>query len=161
MKNFHYEIKKLPAYRAMGIKCDVAFTEMKKIKDVIQSGINRVDELEYAVNKDTRLGFSYHIRSDGFVYYSAYEVREEQQLPEDMVEIHVPEMTYLATKHDGGSIEETYGKIMEWLNENEYIVFKEQGVDYYDDLPIKHEKYPIDVDTRDAHFEILIPIEKL
>jgi predicted transcriptional regulator YdeE len=108
MNNFDYEIKKLPAFRAMGLKCDISFTEITTIQDVIQSSISRVDALEFAVNKGIRLGLSYHLRPDGFVYYSAYEVREEQQLPVDMIEIHVPEMTYLAAKYNGGSIEETF-----------------------------------------------------
>jgi predicted transcriptional regulator YdeE len=47
---------------------------------------------------------------------------------------------------------------MEWINESEYIVFKEQGVDYDDELPIKLEKHPSDSDTSDPHFEILIPV---
>lgn len=160
MNNFVYEIKQLPAFRAMGLKCDVPFTEIETITDVIQSSIRRVDEFEYAVNKDVRLGLSYHLRPDGFVYYSAYEVSDEQQVLEDMVEINVPEMTYLVTKHTGGSIEETYGRIMDWINGSDYIPFKEQGVKYYDELPIKHEIHPSDSVTSDPHFDILIPIEK-
>ncbi|WP_440895634.1 GyrI-like domain-containing protein [Amphibacillus sp. Q70] len=155
MTNFTYQIKKLPAYRAMGLKCDVPFTEIETIKDTIQSSMSRVNELEYAVNKNMRLGLSYHLRPDGFVYYSVYEVQEQQQLPEDMVEIKIPEMTYLVTKHKVGSIEETYMKIMEWINKNTYEVFKEPGVEYYDELPIKHEKH-----TNESQFEILIPIVK-
>lgn len=156
MNNLNHQIKKLPAYRAMGLKCDVSFTEMEVIKDTVQSSMSRVGELEYAINKDIRLGLSYHLRPDGFVYYSVYEVQEQQQLPEDMVEINIPEMTYLVTKHKDGSIEETYLKIMEWIRDNEYKVFKESGVDYYDELPIKYEKH-----INESPFEILIPIVKL
>ncbi|WP_342426201.1 hypothetical protein [Paenibacillus sp. FSL L8-0158] len=35
MSRFEYEIKNLPAYRVVGLKCDVAFTEIETIKDVI------------------------------------------------------------------------------------------------------------------------------
>lgn len=160
MKNFDYEIKKLPAYRAMGFKCDVSFTEIETIKDVIQDSMRRVDTLEYAVNKNIRLGLSYHLRPDGFVYYSVYEVQETQRLPEGMVEINIPEMTYLVTNHTGGSIEETYLNIMEWINESDYKVFKEQGIQYYDELPIKHERHINHVDVSNLPFEICIPIEK-
>lgn len=69
-------------------------------------------------------------------------------------------MTYLITNHKGGSIEETYGKILDWLGESEYVPFKEKGVEYYDELPIKYERYPIDSDPSDPHFEIWIPIDK-
>ncbi|MFA1822384.1 GyrI-like domain-containing protein [Virgibacillus oceani] len=161
MSNVVYEIKKLPAYRAMGLKYEVPFTEIETITDVIQNSIRRVDEFEYAVNKDKRLGLSYHLRPDGFVYYSAYEVRDEQQVLEGMIEIRVPEMTYLVTTHTGGSIEETYGKIMDWISGSDYVPFKEQGTEYYDELPIKHEIHPSDSVTSDPHFDILIPIKKL
>ncbi|QQK76182.1 GyrI-like domain-containing protein [Salicibibacter cibarius] len=158
MNRLEYDIKTLPAYRAMGIKCDVAFTEIEAIKEGIQHSIKRAKELEYAINTDMRLGLSYHLRPDGFVYYSAYEVQKEQPLLEGMAEVNVPEMTYLVTKHKGGSIEDTYGKIMEWLEGSEYVPFTEQDVQYYDELPIKHEKYPSDSSASDPHFEIFIPI---
>ncbi|QQK80086.1 GyrI-like domain-containing protein [Salicibibacter cibi] len=161
MSRLEYEIKKLPAYRAMGIKCDVAFTEIETIKEGIQHSIKRVEEFDYAVNPDVRLGLSYHLRPDGFVYYSAYEVQDEQALLEGMAEVNVPEMTYLVTKHKGGSIENTYGKIIDWLKASEYVPFTEQDVEYYDELPIKHEKHPSDSDTSDPHFEIFIPIVRL
>lgn len=160
MKNFDYEIKTLPAYRAMGLKCDVPFTEIETIKDVIQDSMSRVDTLEYAVNKNIRLGLSYHLRPDGFVYYSVYEVEEKQQLPEGMVEINIPEMTYLVTKHKGESIEKTYLKIMEWIRGTEYKAFKEQSIQYYDELPIKHERHTNHIDISNPPFAIWIPIEK-
>lgn len=158
MSHFEYEIKKLPAYRAMGLKCDVSFTEMEMIKDVIQHSISRANELKHAVNLDVRLGLSYHVRLDGFVYYSVYEVTEEQPLLDGLVEMKIPEMTYLITKHKGGSIEETYGKIMDWIKKSEYTPFKEKAIEYYDELPIKHERYPSHADPNDPHFEILIPV---
>lgn len=76
MTNFEYGIKKMPSFRAMGLKCDVPFTEVEAIKDVIHGSVRRASEFKYALNLDVRLGLSYHIRPDGFVYYSAYEVKK-------------------------------------------------------------------------------------
>lgn len=64
-------------------------------------------------------------------------------------------MTYLVAKYNGESIEGTYENIMKWIKESDYTPFKEEGVDYYDELPIKHEKYL----NGESDFEILIPIK--
>jgi len=156
MNNIKYEVKTLPAYRAMGLKCDVSFTEIETIKEVIESSINRAEEFEYPVNLEERLALSYHLRPDGFTYYSVYEVYDQQELPDNMVEIHIPEMTYLVVKHKGDTIEETYEEIMKWLSKSDYEPFREKNVEYYDELPIKHERYV----SGKTDFEILIPINK-
>ncbi|GAA0323106.1 GyrI-like domain-containing protein [Oceanobacillus sp. FSL W7-1293] len=150
-----YEIKTLPAYRAMGLKCDVSFTDFETIKTVIENSMSRVKEFDYPVNPGIRLGLSYHLRPDGFTYYSVYEVQDKQPLLDNMVEINIPEMTYLVAKYNGESIEGTYENIMKWIKESDYTPFKEEGVDYYDELPIKHEKYL----NGESDFEILIPIK--
>lgn len=157
MNNIEYEIKILPAYRAMGLKCDVSFTEIETIEGVIENSISRAKEFEYPVDSEVRLGLSYHLRPDGFTYYSVYEVQDEQQLLDNMVEINIPEMAYLVVKHKGESIEDTYEKIMKWIKESDYMPFREKGVVYYDELPIKHERYS----SGESDFEILIPINEL
>lgn len=30
---------------------------------------------------------------------------------------------------------------MKWIEESDYIPYREEGVEYYDELPIKHERY--------------------
>lgn len=161
MENFHYEIVEIPAYRGIGLKWDGAYTEISSLKELINQMSSRVGELEHAVDPKLQLGLSYHVRSDGFVHYSVYEVSEEQQIPNEMVEINIPKMTYLMIKHNKGQdIGETYGKIYQWFKENDYLPYKETNVEYYDDLPIKHERYPNDRDLNDPHFDIFIPITK-
>jgi predicted transcriptional regulator YdeE len=159
--NFQYNIVNFPAYRAVGLKWDGTWTEISDLKEVIHSMGERMGELQYAVNPDIQLGLSYHSRPDGFVHYSVYEVIEEQKLPVGMIEIKVPEMTYLRTQHKKGeNIGQTYQNISQWMNESDYKPFEEPNIKYYDELPIKHEKYPHDRDLNDPHFEILIPIVK-
>ncbi|MBD1383110.1 GyrI-like domain-containing protein [Metabacillus arenae] len=161
MHNFHYEIVKIPAYRGIGLKWDGPYTEISTLKKLINSMSSRVGELDYAINSEVQLGLSYHLRPDGFVLYSVYEVGEEQQVPDGMVEINVPEMSYLITHHKKGQdIGQTYKNIFQWLKESEYAPCLEPDVEYYDDLPIKHERYPNDRDLNDPHFDILIPIFK-
>lgn len=77
---------------------------------MIESSISRAEEFAYPVNPRVRLGLSYHLRPDGFIYYSVYEVQGKQPLLDNMVEINIPEMTYLVVKHSGESIEGTYEK---------------------------------------------------
>lgn len=159
---FTYEIVTMPAYRAVGLKWNGPYSEVSSLKQVIYSMSNRVEELEYVLNPDLQLGLSYHLRPDGFVHYSVYEVTEEQQVPEGMIEIYVPEMTYLVTSHPKGeNIGETYSKISSWMQDGEYEPFVETDITYYDSLPIKHERYPANRDLEDPHFDILIPITKI
>lgn len=162
MNHFDYEIKEIPACRAMGIKCDVSFDEIETIKNVIQTLESRVHELPYAINKEIRWGLSYHLRPDGFTYYSVYEVTDQQQLPDNMVEVNIPKMTYLTTKYEGGSIEEIYIKMKNWVDESqeEYKLFTEVDVTYYDELPIKFEKHTQYSDPNQLHFEVFIPLVK-
>lgn len=161
MQNFYYEIVKIPAFRGIGFNWDGPYTETSTLKKLIKSMSSRVGELEYAVNPNVQLGLSYHLRHDGFLHYSVYEVSEVQQLPTGMVEINVPEMTYLKTHHQKGQdIGQTYKKILQWLKESDYLPYREPDVEYYDDLPIKHERYPDERDDSDPHFDILIPIMK-
>ncbi len=161
MQHFRYEIVEIPAYRGMGIKWNGAYTEINSLKEFITTMSSRVGELEYAINPKVQLGLSYHLRPDGFVHYSVYEVSEEQQLPEGMVEINVPKRTYLMIHHEKDQdIGQTYDKIFQWLKESDYEPFRESNVEYYDRLPIKHERYPNDRDVNNPHFDILIPISK-
>ncbi|MCM3638145.1 GyrI-like domain-containing protein [Sporosarcina luteola] len=161
MKNFRYEIVKIPAYRGVGLKWDGPYTEITILKELIANMSSRVHELDHTINPKVQLGLSYHLRPDGFVHYSVYEVGEEQELPEGMMEINVPEMTYLMTHHTREQdIGQTYGKILEWLKISDYEPYIEPNVDYYDDLPIKHERYPSDRDVNNPHFDIYIPIQR-
>ncbi|RXI96637.1 transcriptional regulator [Anaerobacillus alkaliphilus] len=156
-----YETVTKPRYRAIGMKWDGPWSEISGLKSMIQTMSERVGELTHAVDPDTQLGLSYHLRPDGFVHYSVYEVGEEQTIPEGMIEFFVPEMTYLVTQHEKGqNIGQSYDNIARSLSDSEYKAFSEADIKYFDNLPIKHERYPRDRDLNDPHFEILIPIAR-
>jgi predicted transcriptional regulator YdeE len=160
MEELNFEIIELPAYRAIGLKWDGSYTEIPDLKEIIHNMQDRVKELEHAVTPDLQLGLSYHLRPDGFVHYSVYEVSSEQEIPEGMEEVLVPRMRYFRTHHPKGrDIGLTYMKIQQWMKENsKYRPYVESETQYFDDLPIKHELYPRDRDLSDPHFEILIPV---
>ncbi|KMJ59405.1 transcriptional regulator [Bacillus sp. LL01] len=161
MKTVVGELVNLPAYRAVGLKWEGPYSEVPTLKEVIQHMSTRVIELPHTKDLDMQLGLSYHLRPDGFVHFSVYEVEEEQEVPEGMLEIIVPAMLYLKVDHPKGKdIGATYTEIYKWFKNNEYQPLRETGVEYYDDLPIKHERYPRGRDLNDPHFEILIPVVK-
>ncbi|WP_173917189.1 GyrI-like domain-containing protein [Halobacillus sp. Marseille-Q1614] len=156
-----YKIANLPGYRGIGLRWEGPYTEIHSLKKVISSMNKRVNELPLSVDPEVQLGLSYHIRPDGFVHYSVFEVEGKQQIPEDMVEIVVPALTYLLTSHKKGqNIGSTYERIYEWLQKSDYVPYAEPEVEYYDKLPIKYERYPANRDLEDPHFDILIPIMK-
>ncbi|WP_286925381.1 MULTISPECIES: GyrI-like domain-containing protein [Lysinibacillus] len=158
-----FQIITLPAYRAVGLKWEGTFSEIvPHLKNVIQQAQDRADELENRVNPTIQLGLSYLVMDNGFAYYAVYEVSEEQEIPEGMIEISVPEWTYVKTTHQKGKdIQKSYTDLHQWLFESDYTVFREAGVEYYDPyMPIKHEHHPVDQDPNDPHFDIYIPIVK-
>ncbi|MGP4073067.1 GyrI-like domain-containing protein [Piscibacillus sp. B03] len=157
-----YKIVSKPGYRAVGLKWEGTFQEIPKLKEVIAEMKSRVNELDGATNPDIQLGLSHHVVENGFAHYSAYEVNEDQKVPKGMVEIQVPEWTYMCTKHHKGEdIVQTYTKLHNWLHDSDYEALKEENVTYYDPyMPIKHEYYPADQDPNDPHFEIYIPVVK-
>lgn len=160
MKSSRYTVKKLPAYRAIGLKWEGAYSEVAQLKEVINEMSQRIDELKNPLDRNTQLGLSYHLRPDGFVHYSLFEVNEFEDIPSGMVEFYVPELTYVITHHQKGeNIGKSYTDIGIWINEMNYIPYVDPSKAYYDPLPIKHERYPRDRDLSDPHFDILIPIE--
>jgi predicted transcriptional regulator YdeE len=153
------EMLKLPAYRAVGLKWEGTYFELPSLKQVIHEMSTRVTELKGVKHQDIQLGLSYHWRHDGFVHYSVYEVEEDQVIPAGMTEIKVPAMSYLKVHHPKGkNIGDTYTEIYQWFKDSDYTPYRENDVDYYDELPIKHERYPRDRDINNPHFEIFIPL---
>ncbi|WP_235600041.1 GyrI-like domain-containing protein [Alkalihalobacillus trypoxylicola] len=156
-----YDILTLPSYRAMGMKWTGKYENVKQLKEIIDYMEQKGKELKYAIKPDIQLGLSYHVIPDGFEHYSVFEVSDEQPLLEGLVELHVPELTYLITEHlKGEDIGKTYDEIASVLKDSEYIPYKAPAIEYFDSLPIKHERYPVNRDKSDPQFQILIPIMK-
>jgi len=158
-----YELVTLPAYRAIGLKWEGTYSEVNPhLKSVIRQMEERADELEYKLNLNIQLGLSYHVVEDGFAHYAVFQVTEEQQIPDGMIEINVPQWTYVKTHHhQGQDIGSTYSELQRWLNDNGYVALREAGEVYFDPMPIKHEYYPLDRDPQNPHFDIYIPVERI
>ncbi|MFS0824771.1 GyrI-like domain-containing protein [Bacillus sp. 1P02SD] len=158
-----YEIITLPGYRAVGLKWEGTFSEIvPNLKNVIGQMEERAIELDDKLNPHVQLGLSYHVIENGFAHYAVYEVSDSQEIPDGMIEIKVPQLTYVkTTHHKGEDIQKTYTDLHEWLFDSDYSAYRETGVVYYDPyMPIKHEHYPLDRDPSDPHFDIFIPIVK-
>lgn len=155
-----YELVTLPAYRAIGLKWEGTYSQVDPhLKEVIQQMEDRADELTYKLNPAVQLGLSYHVIQDGFAHYAVYQVTEEQEIPNGMIEINIPQWTYVKThRTNGQDIGHTYNELQRWLEHNGYIALTEADTVYFDSLPIKHEYYPLDRDRLDPHFDIYIPV---
>jgi predicted transcriptional regulator YdeE len=158
----NYEVITLPAYRAVGLRWEGLYSEIvPNLKNVIRQMEHRSDELKNKMNPNIQLGLSYHVVENGFAHYAVFEVTEEQELPDGMIEIRVPEWTYVRTTHNKGQdIQKTYTDLHNWVFNSDFTPLREAGVEYYDDMPIKHEHYPVDREREDEHFDIYIPIVK-
>lgn len=157
----NYEIVTLPAFRAVGLKWEGTYAEINPhLRNTINEMQTRADELEEKLEPNVLLGLSYHVIADGFAHYSMFKVSDRQKIPEGMLELEVPEWTYVKTTHPSGEDPtQTYIKLLRWLTENNYTPLKELGVEYYGEmLPIKHEYYPLDQKNSFDRYDIYIPI---
>lgn len=127
-----YKIIALPTFRAIGLKWEGTFSEIvPDLKNIIQKVKDRANELENKVHPDVQLGLSYHVIENGFTHYAVYKVSDEQETLEGMIEIRVPEWTYVKTTHrKGENVQKTYADLHQWLFDGKYTALREAGVDY-------------------------------
>ncbi|MBN9653460.1 effector binding domain-containing protein [Halobacillus sp. GSS1] len=148
----------LPAFKVRGRKWEGKYEEVPVLKEVIKKVENEKEEIK-PVDPEFQWGLSIHTVEDGFVHFSGFEVDLglSQAVYEEM---SVPPYTYLNVHHPKGrDIGETYAAIYQWFREGNGEPYLEPGTKYFDGLPLKFEKYPIDRDFEDPHFDIYIPIK--
>lgn len=153
----------MPTFRAIGLKWEGTFSEIvPDLKHKIQKVENHADELKNKAHPDIQLGLSYDVIENGFAHYAVYEVSDEQEIPEGVIGIRVPEWTYVKTAHlKGENVQKTFADLQQWLFDSKYTALRKAGVDYYDPyMSIKHEYYPFDQDPDNPHFDIYIPVVK-
>ncbi|WP_099159081.1 GyrI-like domain-containing protein [Virgibacillus ndiopensis] len=148
------------AFHAVGLKWEGTFVEagaggIRKIQEQMHK---RIEEVSNVLNPETLLGLSYHTQPNGkgFTHYAVVEVESVESIPEGMISISVPTLTYATCEHKTGqSIEQSYNNIYTWI-EKEGL--KENNVD---DLT-HFEKYPMSQDpyNKDPEFTIMIPVIK-
>jgi len=112
--------------------------------------VKRKDEVKNAKNKEVI--FSPYL-CNGIIatYFACIEVNALSDIPEGMIGITLPSVTYAKINCTNKSIGEAYGKLFGWMNENGY---KQKFLD--NTCPI--EIFYIEDDVEEEDVEILIPI---
>ncbi|MNH71314.1 Bacterial transcription activator, effector binding domain [compost metagenome] len=150
-------IMEKPAFLAVGIKWEGTFAEAGAggIRQVIQQMHDRLHEIQHVSDPNTLLGLSYHVTESGFIHYSALQVSAVHEIPEGMVSISVPALSYARLEHrKGQNIDKSYEQIFAWIEEQGYK--KAPGdLTHCEEYPIEQDPY-----TGDPEFNILIPILK-
>ncbi|KOP66949.1 transcriptional regulator [Bacillus sp. FJAT-18019] len=147
------------AFQAMGLKWEGTFAEAGAggIRAVHRTLQGRLSEIPHALHTDTLLGLSYHAApgGDGFIHYAVVEVERIDEVPDGMITISVPALTYATCAHrKEQSIDQSYNNIYAWI--------KEQGYSEYNPDHLTHfEKYPMSQDpySDDPEFVIMIPVQ--
>ncbi|RDY69089.1 transcriptional regulator [Halobacillus trueperi] len=148
----------LPAFKVRGRKWEGSYEQIPGLKEVIKKVGSEKEEIK-PVDPDYQWGLSFHTIENGFVHFSGFEVENEKSHAE-YEEMNVPHHTYMNVHHPKGrEIGETYASIYQWFQDGNAKPYLESDTEYYDGLPLKFEKYPVDRDFDDPHFEIYIPIK--
>ncbi|WLR46457.1 effector binding domain-containing protein [Halobacillus litoralis] len=148
----------LPAFKVRGRKWEGSYEQVPGLKDVIKKVETEKEEIN-PVDPDYQWGLSVHTIENGFVHFSGFEV-EDSKSRASYEEMNVPHHTYMTVHHPRGrEIGETYASIYQWFRDGNAKPYLEPETNYYDGLPLKFEKYPVDRDFDEPHFDIYIPIQ--
>ncbi|MGR9049580.1 GyrI-like domain-containing protein [Halobacillus faecis] len=148
----------LPAFKVRGRKWEGSYEQVPVLKEVIKKVETEIVEIN-PVDPNYQWGLSVHTIENGFVHFSGFEVEGARSLGA-YEEMNVPHHTYLNVHHPKGrEIGETYASIYQWFREGNAKPYLDPETNYYDGLPLKFEKYPVDRDFDDPHFDIYIPIQ--
>lgn len=145
------------AFTAVGIKWEGTFAEAGAggIRTVQEEMNQRLQEIKHVTRPDVLLGLNYHITGDSFVHHAVVEVEKVENLPEGMVSISIPTLTYAKCEHKRGeNIQQSYTNIFNWIDSLGYTLNKEY-VTHFEEYPMGQDPY-----SNDPEFAILIPINK-
>ncbi|PAK49433.1 GyrI-like domain-containing protein [Paenibacillus sp. 7541] len=148
-----------PAFQAVGIKWEGTYAEagaggIRAIHEQLQE---RLAEIPYAIHKDTMLGLSYHAHpgAEGFTHYATVEVEKVGDIPEGMVAIAVPELTYATCHHaKQQNIQQSYTNVYNWIREQGYQEKAPDGLTHLEQYPMEQDPY-----DDQPEFVIMIPVE--
>ena len=159
MINIKYTIVKKPSFTTIGLKWEGTFSEAEAgaIKSVMKEMHERMSEIDHVVHSDSLIGLSYNASAgkDRFTHYSTVEVKEKSNVPPGMVQLTIPETTFVTTKHEKGkNIQASYEKIYQWIEENGYKASSED-LTHVEVYPAKPDTY-----TDDPEFIIMIPVKR-
>ncbi|MFX1548506.1 MAG: GyrI-like domain-containing protein [Promethearchaeota archaeon] len=115
------EIKTRSAFTIMGMK-----DRGKQPKDFIPSlwkkFFERYDEIKQQIKTKTAYGISYEKdkSTKEFSFLAAYEIEPNTNVPEGMITLHIPELTYAVVKCTLPMLFEAWDFVSEWIVENGY-----------------------------------------
>ncbi|MCF6136551.1 GyrI-like domain-containing protein [Pseudalkalibacillus berkeleyi] len=118
----------------------------------------RLSDIPSVVSPEILLGLSYHAKlgGKGFTHYAAVKVANINKIPDHMVSLSVPKLTYAQTEHNKGqSVKHSYDNLYEWIRNEGYQENNVDGLTHFEQYPMKQDPY----DT-DPEFTILVPVTK-
>ncbi|WP_035531373.1 effector binding domain-containing protein [Halobacillus kuroshimensis] len=153
------EIITLPEWKAACRRWEGGYTELSDLKGLIEGVMEEMIGRADLEHVSEQWGFSYHTRDDGLVHYSGFQVDESVEIPSTMNIQTIPEQTYLHVQYlKEKNVADTYTAVYQWFKNTGRQPHREPGVEYYDDLPIKFEKYPVPRKMDHHDFDIYIPL---
>ncbi|PWW43363.1 MULTISPECIES: GyrI-like domain-containing protein [Paenibacillus] len=145
------------SFKAVGLKWAGTFAEagaggIRAVQTEIQ---NRVVEIKHVIDLEKLLGLSYHINGEeGFTHYAVVEVDRVEDIPDGMMSITLPTLTYAKYEHKKGqNIDTSYNNINTWIENQGYKLHK-GDVTHFEVYPMHHDPY-----SKDPEFVAMIPIE--
>lgn len=143
------------SFLAIGLKWEGTFAEAGAggIRVVHKEMQERLHEIKHVIHPETLLGLSYHFRPGGFTHYAVVQVENVDDIPEGMVSISVPTLTYAKCQHiKGQNIDASYQNMFAWIEQQGYQLDK-QDVTHFEEYPMAQDPY-----SNDPEFSIMIPI---
>jgi predicted transcriptional regulator YdeE len=146
-----------PAFLAVGLRWEGTFAEVREggIRLVHQELRRRLQEIPHVVDPENFYGLSYHAYpgGEGFTHYAVFEVTELGLIPEGMLDIQVPALTYAKCEHRKGQrIDQSYTNIYAWIEQQGYSSSNGE-LTHFEVYPLRHDPY-----DQDPEFTIMIPV---
>ncbi|WAH36019.1 GyrI-like domain-containing protein [Alicyclobacillus dauci] len=106
------------AFHAIGLKWEGTFAEAGAggIRAVLKEMQERLHEIKQVIHPETLLGLSYNLQPSSFTHYAAVQVAVVEDIPQGMMSIFVPALTYAKCQHTkGGNIDDSYQNLFAWI----------------------------------------------
>lgn len=145
------------SFLAVGLKWEGTFAEAGAggIRIVQTELQNRLDEIKHVIDSATLLGLSYHTTESGFTHYAVVMVDRFEDLPDGMVAITVPTLSYAKCEHKKEqNIETSYNNIYAWIEQEGYKLHN-GDLTHFEKYPMKQDPF-----SSQPEFIIMIPIDK-
>ncbi|WP_078553821.1 GyrI-like domain-containing protein [Bacillus alkalicellulosilyticus] len=148
------------SFKAVGLKWEGTFAEAKAggIRAIQQQIKLRINEIPQTVNPDQLLGLSFHAMpgKEGFTHYSVVEVGSEAPIPDGMVVVTVPSLTYACCKHmKGENISQSYTNLYTWIDQQGFEGDYAYGLTHFEEYPMEQDPYDVE-----PEFTMMIPVKK-